>query len=247
MFGMSLGLAANQCLAQQTLRIGIEGEYPPFNEIDKSGKVQGFDVDIANALCEEMKVKCVFVVQAWDGMIPALISNKFDLIISSIAITDKRREAVAFSKPYYSETAIFVGPKGGDLKATPEGLKGKNVGVQRATTFEKLLKEKYPGVAVKVYGAVSDHNLDLANGRLDAVLASRLVMANWLKSADGKNFEIKGQPIIDAKILGQGAGIAARKGDAELLNRVNTALDAIIKNGKYDAINKKYFSFSIAP
>jgi len=232
-------------LADQTLRIGIEGEYPPFNKIDQNGNLVGFDVDIANALCDTMKVKCKFVVQAWNGIIPALLSNKSDLIISSLAITDKRKESVLFSNPYYIESAIFVAAKNKPLQPTPEGLKGKVIGVQTATVYEKMLKEKFPDVVVRVYPAISDHNLDLVSGRIDAVLGSRMVLNSWLATADGKNFEIKGAPSRDPKYLGQGVGIAARKSDTDLINRVNLALVAIHKNGQFDAISKKYFNFDI--
>jgi lysine-arginine-ornithine-binding protein len=245
--GLALGLGAVASHAQQSVRIGVEGEYAPFNEVDKDGKVQGFDVDIANALCAEMKVKCTFVIQAWDGIIPALISNKYDMIVSSVSMTEKRKEVVAFSKPYYVEHAVFVGPKGKELVVSADGLKGKTVGVQTAATYEKMLKEKFPTATAKSYAAVPDHNLDLSNGRLDAVLAAQLPMLDWLKTSEGKNFEVKGKPFLDAKYMGEGAGVALRKGDTELINKVNAALDAIFKNGKYDAINKKYFPVSIRP
>jgi lysine-arginine-ornithine-binding protein len=231
--------------SQQTLRIGIEGEYPPFNQIDQNGNLVGFDVDITHALCAQMKVQCKFVVQAWNGIIPALLANKSDLIISSLAITDKRRESLAFSNPYYLENAIFVAAKSHPLQITVEGLKGKVIGVQGATTYEKMLKEKFPGVTVRSYTAVSDHNLDLVSGRIDAVLGSNLVMGNWLVSPDARNFEIKGAPFRDVKYMGQGAGIAARQSDTELIGRVNAALDAIRKNGQFDAISKKYFKVDI--
>ena len=240
-----LVLMCNAAYAQQNLRIGIEGEYPPFNQIDQNGNLVGFDVDISRALCEQMKVQCKFVIQAWNGIIPALLANKSDLIISSLAITDKRKESLAFSNPYYLENAIFVAAKSRPLQITVEGLKGKVIGVQGATTYEKMLKDKFPGVIVRSYTAVSDHNLDLVSGRIDAVLGSNLVMGNWLASADAKNFEIKGVPFRDIKYMGQGAGIAARKTDAVLIGKVNAALEAIHKSGQFDAISKKYFKVDI--
>lgn len=245
--GMTLllicAMAAAQ--AQQTLKIGIEGEYPPFNRVDQNGSLIGFDVDISRALCAEMKVQCKFVIQAWNGIVPALLANKSDLIISSMAITDKRRETLAFSNPYYYEKAIFVAAKKNSLQITPQGLKGKVIGVQGATVFEKMLKEKFPGVTVRVYTAVSDHNLDLVSGRIDAVLGSNLVMNSWLLSEEAKNFEIKGDPFVDVKYMGNGAGIAARKTDTELIKKVNAALDALHKNGQFDLISKKYFKDDI--
>jgi len=247
-FGLALLLLTGMslALAQQTLRIGIEGEYPPFNQIDQNGSLVGFDVDITHALCAEMKVQCKFVVQSWNGIIPALLSNKSDLIISSMAITEKRKEMLAFSNPYYFERAIFVAAKKSTLQITPEGLKGKVIGVQGATVFEKMLKEKYPGINVRVYTAVSDHNLDLVSGRIDAVLGSDLVMKPWLSSADAANFEIKGAPFVDVKYMGYGAGIAARKSDTALIAKVNAALEALHKNGQFDAISKKYFKDDIS-
>lgn len=239
------GVVQAQTQALQTLRIGIEGEYPPFNQVDGSGNLVGFDVDISHALCEEMKIKCMFVVQSWNGIIPALLANKSDLIISSMAITDKRRATLLFSSPYYLESAVLVAPKKAVLSLSPEALKGKVVGVQSATTYERMLKEKFPGVTVRTYGAISDHNLDLISGRIDAIFGSKLVMSTWLTSNEGKNFEIKGAAVRDEKYIGYGAGIAARKSDTALIARVNTALDVLHKNGKYDAISKKYFNFDI--
>jgi lysine-arginine-ornithine-binding protein len=224
------------------LRIGIEGEYPPFNQVSQDGNLVGFDVDIANALCGVMQVQCKFVVQSWNGIIPALLANKSDLIISSMAITEKRKEMLAFSTPYYIESAEFVAARDKPLTVSVEGLKGKVIGVQGATIFEKMLKEKFPGVTVRVYTAVSDHNLDLKSGRIDAVLGSDLVMNNWLQSPDARNFEVKGMPFIDEHYMGQGAGIAARKTDPALIARVNAALESIRRNGQYDAIVKKYFN-----
>ncbi|MCW8163389.1 ABC transporter substrate-binding protein [Verminephrobacter aporrectodeae subsp. tuberculatae] len=247
LLGLTLGLGASAANAQQTLRIGVEGEYAPFNEVDKNGKLKGFDVDIANALCDEMQVKCSFVIQTWDGIIPALISNKYEMIVSSVSMTEKRKAVVAFSKPYYKEHAVFVGPKGKEMAIDGDGLKGKTIGVQTASAYEKMLKEKFPAATAKSYPAVPDHNLDLNNGRLDAVLAARLPMLDWLKTRDGKNFEVKGQAFKDAKYMGEGAGIALRKGDTALMNKVNAALDNILKNGKYDAINNQYFPVSIRP
>ncbi|KAB7634436.1 ABC transporter substrate-binding protein [Verminephrobacter sp. Larva24] len=244
---LTLGLGASASHAQQSIRIGVEGEYAPFNEVDKDGKVKGFDVDIANALCDEMRVKCSFVIQTWDGIIPALISNKYDMIVSSVLITEKRKKVVAFSKPYYTDQAVIVGPKGKAMTIRSDGFEGKIIGVQTASVYEKILKEKSPTATAKSYAAVPDHNLDLGNGRLDAVLAAQLPMLEWLKTNEGKNFEVKGQPFMDAKFMGAGAGVALRKGDTGLLNKVNAALDTIFKNGRYDAINKKYFPISIRP
>lgn len=239
-------LAASSAHAE-TLRIATEGAYPPFNFVDASGEVKGFDVDIAKALCAEMKVECTIETYAWDGMIPGLNAGKFDAIVASMSITEKRKEAVNFTRPYYQAGAILVGPKGADIALTSEGLDGKAIGVQRASSYGVLLKDKFPGATLREYDKVEEHNFDLAAGRVDAVMAQRLFMHGWLVSEEGKDFEQKGDVIYEPDYLGPGAGIAIRKSDNELLERFNTALTTILSNGVYDEINDRYFPVSLNP
>lgn len=227
--------------AKDVLRIGSEGAYPPFNMIDKDGKLTGFDIDIANALCAEMKVECVFVAQDWDGIIPGLLAKKYDAIVASMSDTPERRKAVAFSNKYYSNMLRFAAPKGTALKPTEEGLKGKTIGAQRATIAAQYAKEHFKGAEAKVYDTQENAWLDLAAGRTDAVLADMYVAYEWLNSADGANFAFLGEP-IDIK---DHIAIAVRKQDKELVKKLNAAIDAIRANGTYAKINAKYFPFDI--
>ena len=119
----ALGLLSSGVSAQ-TVRIGTEGAYPPFNSIDSSGNLIGFDIDIANALCEAAKISCEFVVQDWDGMIPGLLAKKYDAIIASMSITEERKKKVDFTGKYYNTPAKFVAPVGKNYDVTPEGLTG---------------------------------------------------------------------------------------------------------------------------
>ncbi len=228
--------------AQEVIRMGTEGAYPPFNYINKDGSVGGFDIDIGNALCEQMKVKCVWVTQAWDGIIPGLLAHKFDTIVASMSITPKRKKAVDFSDPYYSNKLQFVAPKGKGFELTPAALNGKTIGAQRATLASDWLKQHIKAdVKIKLYDTQENANLDLKSGRLDAMLADKYVAYSWLKSKAGAGFEFMGKPVYsDDKI-----GIAVRKGDKKLLKRLNAALKVIIANGTYAKINAKYFPFSI--
>lgn len=236
---MVAGSAAAE--AKDVLRIGSEGAYPPFNMIDKDGNLQGFDIDIAKALCDEMKVECKFVTQDWDGIIPGLLSKKYDAIVASMSDTPERRKAVAFSNKYYSNMLRFAAPKGTKLAPTADGMKGKTIGAQRATIAAQYAKEHFPGAEVKVYDTQENAWLDLAAGRTDVVLADMLVAYEWLSTPDGANYAFLGEPFdIDDKI-----SIAVRKQDKDLAKKLNAAIDAIRANGTYQKINAKYFPFDI--
>src|SRR5439155_1757933 len=152
-----LALAAGSAAADgMTVRIATEGAYPPFNLVDKDGKLQGFDVDIANALCEHMNAKCTIVAQDWDGIIPGLLAKKYDAIIASMSITDERKKKVNFTDKYYNTRARFVGKNGAGIEITPAGLKGKRVGVQRATIHENFVRATFPDAEVVVYDTTED-------------------------------------------------------------------------------------------
>jgi len=230
----------------KTVRIGTEGAYPPFNFFDSNKELQGFDVDIAKALCEKMKVECTFVAQDWDGIIPALVSNKYDAIIASMSITEERKKKVDFTDKYYQTPAGFVMNKGhGQTDFTPEGLKGKTIGAQSATTHASYLEDVYTDSTIKLYGTQDEANLDLANGRLDAILADSVVLGEWLKAKDAECCEMAHTFNGPVKYFGAGAGIAIRQGEDELKAMLNKALKEIIDDGTYAAINGKYFPFSI--
>jgi len=228
-------------VAAEKLRIGTEGAYPPFNGIDASGQVVGFDIDIAKALCAKMKTECDVVTSDWDGIIPALNAKKFDFIVASMSITDERKQAVDFTTPYYTNKLQFVAPKSVDFKTDNAALKGKVIGAQRATIAGTWLEDHLNDVVtIKLYDTQENAYLDLSSGRLDGVLADKFVQYDWLKSDAGKDFEFKGQPVFDNDKI----GIAVRKGDP-LRDKLNTALKEIVDDGTYKKINDKYFPFSI--
>ncbi|KRW59013.1 ABC transporter substrate-binding protein [Pseudomonas sp. TTU2014-080ASC] len=230
-----------QAVAADKLKLGTEGAYPPFNLIDASGKVGGFDVEIGQALCAKMKVECEVVTSDWDGIIPALNAKKFDFLIASMSITEERKAAVDFTEPYYTNKLQFVAPKGGEFKTDKDSLKGKVIGAQRATIAGTWLEDNMNGVVdIKLYDTQENAYLDLASGRVDGILADTFVQWEWLKSDAGKDFEFKGEPVFDNDKI----GIAVRKGDA-LREKLNAALAEIVADGTYKKINDKYFPFSI--
>lgn len=230
-----------QAVAADKLRIGTEGAYPPFNEIDNTGKAVGFDLDIAHALCEKMGAECSVVTSDWDGIIPALNTRRFDFLVASMSITEERKRAVDFTDPYYTNKLQFVAPKNSDFKVDNDYLKGKTIGAQRATIAGQWLEENLGDVVtIRLYDTQENAYLDMASGRIDGVLADVFVQYEWLQSDAGANFEFKGEPVFDDDQI----GIAVRKGDP-LRERLNEALAEIIEDGTYDEINAKYFPFSI--
>ncbi len=231
----------------ETVRIGTEGAYPPFNLIDKNGELQGFDVDIAKALCEAADVECEFVIQDWDGMIPGLLAQKYDAIIASMAITEERQEKVAFTNKYYMTPARFVAKKGAGFEISPEGLKGKMVGVQRGTTHENFVRDNFgDAVTIKSYATQDEANMDLVSGRVDLVIADSVVLLEgFLNTAAGKDYEFTGPGFTDEEWYGKGIGIAVRKGDKDLIALFNDAIQKIRANGVYKTVNDKYFDFDV--
>ncbi len=232
----------NPASAGDKIRIGTEGAYPPFNLIDESGELKGFDVDIALALCDKMGAECELVAQDWDGIIPALLANKYDAIIASMSITDERKKSVDFTDKYYSNLVRYVAPKGSGLDTSSAGLAGKSIGAQRATVAASYLEDNLADVvSIKLYDTQENANLDLGNGRLDAMLADGLVIYDWLKTDEGAGFDFVGEGLS----LDDGIGIAVRKDDTALRDNLNQALAAILADGTYEKINAKYFPFSI--
>lgn len=234
-------LLGGQAIAAEKLRIGTEGAYPPFNEIDNTGTAVGFDLDIAHALCEKMGAECSVVTSDWDGIIPALNTRRFDFLVASMSITEERQRAVDFTNPYYTNKLQFVAPKKSDFEADKDYLKGKTIGAQRATIAGQWLEENLGDlVSIRLYDTQENAYLDMASGRIDGVLADVFVQYEWLQSDAGADFEFKGEPVFDDDKI----GIAVRKGDP-LRERLNEALQAIVDDGTYEKINAKYFPFSI--
>ncbi|HEU6442558.1 MAG TPA: ABC transporter substrate-binding protein [Microvirga sp.] len=224
--------------------IASEGAYPPFNFMDSSNKLQGFDVEIANALCEKMQVKCTIVAQDWDGMIPALLAKKFDAIVASMTITEERKKQIDFTDRYYRTPLSVAVPKESEIKdTTAASMKGMAVGAQSSTTQAIHAEDVYgkAGADAKLYPTQDEANADLANGRLDAVVADKFVLVEWLKNTGKDCCKLLG----DIEGTMSEAGIAIRKEDKELKERFNKAIKDIVADGTYQKIQSKYFEFDI--
>lgn len=242
MLALICGLLFTGMAQAEKIRIATEGAYPPFNMKNAKGELIGFDVDIAKALCDQMKADCEIVAQDWDGIIPGLLAKKYDAIIASMSITEERMRKVSFTDPYYSNYLRFIAKKGSGLTVSQAGLKGKNLGAQRATISAQHLEDNFRKSAkVKVYDTQDAAFLDLKAGRLDAVLVDAYPGYDWLTKPENGEYDHIGDTIdINDKI-----GIAIRKGDKALADKFNKALKALLDNGTYKSINANYFPFSI--
>ena len=239
---VALAMMAGVAHAQErNLRIAFDVPYEPFEYKDENGELTGFEVELAEAMCEEMNANCEFVIQAWDGMIPGLLARKFDLIMSSMSITPERAERVLCSEPDYNTPGGWFGPESFNTDVTDmAAMEGMTVGVQRGTTMDTFVTEKMGGVVtIKRYTTADDMVLDLEGQRLDVVVVDYPVGEQTVLSKDG--FKEVGEPVK----LGQGVGVAMRKRDEDLAQEVNEALATLKEDGTYDTIMEKYFAYDI--
>jgi arginine/ornithine transport system substrate-binding protein len=228
------------------LRVAVEAAYPPFSELGPDGKIKGFDIDIAEAVCARLKTRCQFVQTEFDAMIPALRAKKFDVIVASMSITPERRKVVDFSDKYYNTPARVVARADAAFDGTAAGLQGKSVGVQRTTIHDRYATATFKGAKIVRYAKQDEIYLDLLAGRLDATLADSVALEQgFLKTPSGKGYAFKGPVYNDPAFFGDGAGIAMRKGETALRDAVNGALAAIRADGTYRKLNDRYFSFDI--
>lgn len=240
-------LAFNAYAGEPQLKLGIEAAYPPFAAKTADNQIVGFDYDIGQALCAEMKVQCVWKENEFDGLIPALKVKKVDAIISSMSITPERMKSVDFSDRYYRIPARLVVRKSSGISDIPAQLKGLRIGVQRATNFERYVTDKFvpAGAQIVSYGSQNEVFLDLLGGRIDATMASSVAIdEGLLKKPEGKDYAFVGPAFTEEQYFGTGIGVAVRKGDP-LQARFNQALATLRANGTYDRIQKKYFDFDI--
>ncbi|MHC6529877.1 MULTISPECIES: ABC transporter substrate-binding protein [unclassified Vibrio] len=239
-------LFATPVLAKQ-VRLASDFTYPPFNYMDADGKPAGFDIEIADALCQQAQLDCTWVSQNWDALIPSLLARKSDVIMASMRITEERKQRILFTHKYYQTPARFVASAEATFSMDQTGLEGKTIGVQQGTIHDRYVTDKFGAIAsIKRYTGQDEVYIDMQNGRLDVTFgnADQLMLA-FLDKAIGKGFEFKGDAVTDKAYIGEGTALALRKQDQALAEKFNQAIDAIRANGTYDKIAAKYFSFDI--
>ncbi|MGE1563784.1 transporter substrate-binding domain-containing protein [Pantoea septica] len=246
---LSLGAFSQLSLAEQTLRFGVDPTFPPFESKASDGSLQGFDIELGNAICAQAKVTCQWVQIGFDSSIPALQAKKFDAILSAMSMTEKRREQVDFSAMIYNTPSVLLTPKNSALTDDIRTLRGKSVGVAQGTIQETYAKAKWAAQGVNIVSYPNQMEIypDLVAGRLDASLANAVSAAQgFLNTPEGKNYAIQAT-LVDKELLGNGVGIGLRKGDAASLKLINDALAQLHANGTYDRLAKKYFAFKVYP
>ena len=233
----------------KVIKLAVDPTYPPLEYKTPDGKLTGFGVDIANALCAQMHAKCVWVETSFDGMIPGLLARKFDVISSSMTITPKRMQQIAFSSKISNAPARLVVRRGSALLPDAASLKGKRVGVEQGTSQEDYARAMWQpaGVEIVAYQNQDQVYADLTSGRLDAALQDSVQAdLGFLKTARGAGFEFTGSDLTDPKgTLGTGAAIGLRKEDTDLKDKIDKAIADMIKDGTYKKIEDKYFTFNV--
>lgn len=226
-----------------TLTIATEGAYPPFNTTNSDGTVSGFDVDITNALCERMNAQCKIVAQDWDGIIPGLMAKKYDAIVASMIVTDERKKKIAFTNHYYRTPLSIAVPKDSEITDAQIDFKGRTIGAQGAATQGIYAEDHYEkaGAKLNLYPTLDEANAELKNGRVDAVIADKFPLLEWINKASDDCCKIIG----DVNGTNADAAIAVRQSDTVLRERFNKALDEIVADGTYKKISSKYFDFDI--
>lgn len=236
--------------ASEDLRFGVDPTYPPFESKRPDGTLTGFDIELGESLCTELKRRCVWVESAFDGMITALKGKKFDGILSALSITEQRKTEIAFSDTLYDTPARLVAREGSPLQPAAESLRGKRIGVQQGSVFEVYARRMWGlnGVEVVPYQSSDLTYSDLINGRLDAAFDDAIAISEGLlKKPIGKGFGYAGDVVKSPEIFGPGTGIGLRKSDTALAAEINQALERIHQNGTYERIARKYFDFDISP
>jgi octopine/nopaline transport system substrate-binding protein len=264
---LAIGGAAAQ---EKTVKIATEGAYAPWNFTGAGGKLEGFEIDLANDLCARMKVKCEIVAQDWDGIIPALTAKKYDAVMAGMSITDERKKTIDFAGPYANSPNGFLVAKNSDLAKMPgKGeafnlgsqqaaaekaiqaykplLKGKTIGVQ-TSTIHSAFADKYlkDAAEIREYKTTEQHDLDLAAGRIDAVLADSTAIIGTLDKPEFKDYTMAG-PSITGGILGAGVGVGMRKGEPELKKSFEDAIQAAVKDGTVKKLSEKWFKIDLTP
>lgn len=232
--------------AAQDLKICVEGAYPPFSQVTNAGDLEGFDIDIANALCAEMGKGCEMVQTEWDAIIPALETGKCDAIVASMSITPERQQRIDFSAKYYQTPARFAAAEGVDWKDDDAGMAGKTVCVQRGSIHQGYMEAVFPSANLVLYPTQDETYLDLTSGRCDAIMADSIAIQDGFLNTDaGKGYAFFGGDHAVPQYHGEGAGIGVRKTDPALRDALTAAIAAIRANGTYKTINDKYFPFDI--
>ncbi|WP_232822220.1 transporter substrate-binding domain-containing protein [Salinicola sp. CR57] len=249
---IGLGLSSTvQAAAPQHVRIAVDVPYPPFEYRNADGELEGFEIDLGNTLCQRAKLDCEWVVQGWDGIIPGLLSRKYDAIMSSMRITPARERQVLFTRPYAMSPKVWVARRGETIDLDdPASLKGLSVGVQRGTTQDSYITQQYADTLdIQRYATAADVALDLESQRLDLAFLNYPVALDSLEIGSPDSQFVQVGPRIDRpeSIFGKGNAIAVRPRDQDLADIFNQALDGVYADGTFETLMHQYFDYDLRP
>ncbi|WP_380181370.1 transporter substrate-binding domain-containing protein [Kalamiella sp. sgz302252] len=231
-----VGVAAS-ALASGPVRFAASATYPPFVYLNAGHQMVGFDIDLANALCEKLRRQCLFTNNDFDRLLPSLKFNRYDAVISGLDITEERQEVASFTRPYLDSSAMAIAVK--NHYVSFEQLRGKRVGVANATTLQSWLQATWPDIVTVTYDSYQNALLDIRNARLDAIFGETPSMLAMLKA--NPQLARVGEPIKENRYFGAGLGIAVRKGDDALLNQLNEALQSLESDGTLQKLKLRWF------
>ncbi|MET0924151.1 MAG: transporter substrate-binding domain-containing protein [Xanthobacteraceae bacterium] len=228
------------------LRFLTEVDYPPFNFPGPDGHPQGFNVDLARMMCEEVKLACTMQMRRFETLIPALNANQADAAIASIAATVEMRGKVDFSDPYYRTPARFVARRDSPIdEPLPEKLEGKKVAVVAGTAHEAYLKALFTEVEVRAYPSSDVARLALRKGDVDLMFGDAISLAFWLNGTDSENCcSFRGGPYMDSRYFGEGVAIVVKKGNDTVRLALNWALFRVWEQGRFTDLWLRYFPIS---
>jgi len=228
------------------ITVATEGAYPPFNYLDRKGLPAGFEMELAQEICERMKAECEFVADKWDNLVPGLLDKKYDIVMSSLEVNSERRRRLGLSRRYYLSPGAFIAARGQPFDGPPALLRNKRIGVQKDSTHADWLDKSFRRSAqIKRYATVNDALTALAKDEIDAVFGNKVQLWLWSKKPEGQCCEIMGQDIKDTQTLGIGVSAGIRREDIKLREAFNKALSELIGDGTYKQINAKYFPFPL--
>ena len=254
--GLTLSLAVPLAASAESVKIGSECAYPPYNFRDSDGVLKGFEIDLVKEFGRRKNYKIKFVCQEWKGILPALMAGKYDMLVSTLSITPARAKSVDFSIPYRASTGRFVASKGSDIEIftadgqpNPSSLDGKVLGVMKATNYFDYLGRFFPDITLNTYESQNDLELDLVAGRTDLIIAGPIKIAAGFFTTDiGAGFKFIGPELTDVEFFGPGVGAAVPKGtNQKLLADWNAYLEEMFEDGSFKKLNLKYWDFSVLP
>lgn len=228
------------------ITIATEAGYPPFNYLDRKGLPAGFEMEIAQEACQRMKAECEFAAYKWDDLIPGLLDKKFDIIMSSLEVTQERRKRLGLSRRYYLSPGAFVAAKGAPFDGPPSLLRNKRIGVQKDSTHADWVDKSFRRSAqIKRYNTVAEALQALTKDEVDAVFGDKAQLWLWSQKPESKCCEIVGQDVKDNQTLGLGVSAGLRREDVKLRDALNKAFNDMMADGTFRKINERYFPFAL--